>query len=84
VGTVLAVLYAGIVVTISHVWFYWGIRVVSATVAGLAVNLIPFEVLTLSWLLLHEPVTWVQVLGALIVISGVGLASRKPAPADTP
>jgi len=84
VGTVLAVLYAGIVVTISHVWFYWGIRVVSATVAGLAVNLIPFEVLTLSWLLLREPVTWVQVLGALIVISGVGLASRKPAPADTP
>ena len=76
-GTVLAVLYAAIVVTISHIWFYWGIRVVSAPVAGLAVNLIPFEVLGLSWLFLREPVTWVQVFGALIVISGVGLATRK-------
>jgi len=80
VGSVLAILYAAIVVTISHIWFYWGIRVVSATVAGLTVNLIPFEVLGLSWLLLREPVTWVQVAGALIVISGVGLATRKPAP----
>ena len=53
---------------------------VSATVAGLTVNLIPFEVLGLSWLLLREPVTWIQVTGALIVISGVGLATRKPAP----
>jgi drug/metabolite transporter (DMT)-like permease len=80
-GPLLAILYAAIMVTISHVWFYWGIRVVPATVAGLAVNLIPFEVLGLSWLLLGEPVTWVQVAGALIVISGAGLATRKPAPA---
>jgi drug/metabolite transporter (DMT)-like permease len=80
-GTVLAVLYAAIVVTVSHVWFYWGIRVVSATVAGLAVNLLPFEVLGLSWLFLGEPVTWLQVAGALIVISGVGLATRKARPA---
>ncbi len=76
-GTVLAILYAAIAVTISHIWFYWGIRVVSAPVASLTVNLIPFEVLALSWLFLDEPVTWVQVGGALIVISGVGLATRK-------
>jgi len=76
-GTVLAVLYAAIVVTISHIWFYWGIRVVSAPVASLTVNLIPFEVLALSWLFLDEPVTWAHVVGALIVISGVALATRK-------
>ncbi len=78
VGVVLAVLYAAIVVTISHVWYYWGMRVVPAPVAALTVNLIPFEVLTVSWLFLDEPVTWVHVAGALIVISGVGLATRKP------
>jgi drug/metabolite transporter (DMT)-like permease len=75
-ATVIAVLYAAIAVTISHVWFYWGIRVVSAPVASLTVNLIPFEVLALSWLFLGEPVTWVHVAGALIVISGVVLATR--------
>jgi drug/metabolite transporter (DMT)-like permease len=77
VGTVLAVLYAAVLVTVSHIWFYWGMRVVSAPVAALTANLIPFEVVALSWLFLDEAVTWLHVLGALIVIAGVGLATRK-------
>jgi drug/metabolite transporter (DMT)-like permease len=76
-GTVLAVLYAAIVVTISHIGFYWGIRVVPAPVAALTVNLIPFQVLAVSWLLLGEAVTWAHVLGALVVIAGVALATRR-------
>ena len=76
-GTVLAILYAAILVTISHVWFYWGIRVVSAPVASLTVNLIPFEVLAVSWLLLGERVTWAHVVGALVVMAGVALATRR-------
>jgi drug/metabolite transporter (DMT)-like permease len=76
-GTVLAVLYAAIVVTISHIGFYWGIRVVAAPVAALTVNLLPFQVIALSWLFLDEPVSWVHVVGALIVIAGVVLATRK-------
>jgi drug/metabolite transporter (DMT)-like permease len=79
-GTILAVLYAATLVTVSHIWFYWGIRVVPAAVASLTVNLLPFEVLVLSWLLLGEAVTWAHVLGALIVIAGVALATRPSAP----
>ncbi|HEV8307368.1 MAG TPA: DMT family transporter [Methylomirabilota bacterium] len=79
-GTILAILYAAVPVTLSHIWFYWGIRVVPAPVAALTVNLLPFEVLALSWLFLDEPVTWIHVMGALIVIAGVLLATRKPAP----
>jgi drug/metabolite transporter (DMT)-like permease len=75
-GTVLAILYAATLVTVSHIWFYWGIRVVSASVASLTVNLIPFEVLVVSWLLLGEPVTWAHAIGALVVIGGVALATR--------
>jgi drug/metabolite transporter (DMT)-like permease len=75
-GPVLAVLYAATAVTLSHIWFYWGIRVVSAPVASLTVNLLPFEVLVASWLLLGEPVTWAHVVGALVVIGGVALATR--------
>jgi drug/metabolite transporter (DMT)-like permease len=74
---VAAILYAASVVTLSHIWFYRGLRVVSAAVASLTVNLIPFEVLGLSWLFLDEPLSWVHVAGALVVIAGVGLATRK-------
>jgi len=76
-GTLLAVLYAAILVTVSHIWFYWGIRVVSAPVASLTVNLIPLEVLAVSWLLIGEPVTWAHLVGALVVIGGVLLATRR-------
>lgn len=76
-GGILAVLYAAFVVTLSHLWFYWGIRVVSAPVAALSVNLIPFQVIAMSWLLLDEPITWIHVVGALVVIAGVLLATRK-------
>jgi drug/metabolite transporter (DMT)-like permease len=76
-GGVLAVLYAAFVVTLSHLWFYWGIRVVSAPVAALSVNLIPFQVIAMSWLLLDEPITWIHLVGALVVIAGVLLATRK-------
>jgi drug/metabolite transporter (DMT)-like permease len=75
--TVLAILYAAILVTLSHIWFYWGLRVVPAPVAALTVNLIPFQVLAVSWLLLGEAVTWAHVLGALVVIAGVALATRR-------
>lgn len=78
-GTVLAILYAAGLVTLSHIWFYWGIRVVPAPVAALTANLLPFEVLALSWLLLGEPVGWHHVVGALVVILGVALATRKVA-----
>ncbi len=78
-STAVAILYAALVVTLSHVWFYWGIRVVPAAVAALTVNLIPFEVLGLSWIFLDEPLGWFHVVGALIVIAGVALATRKAA-----
>jgi drug/metabolite transporter (DMT)-like permease len=78
-ASVLAILYAALVVTLSHIWFYRAIRVVSAPIASLTVNLIPFEVLALSWLFLDEALEWIHVWSALIVIAGVILATRKGA-----
>jgi drug/metabolite transporter (DMT)-like permease len=72
-----AIVYAASVVTLSHIWFYRGLRVVSAAIASLTVNLLPFEVLGLSWLFLDEPLSWAHVAGALVVIAGVALATRK-------
>jgi drug/metabolite transporter (DMT)-like permease len=79
-GIVLAILYAASLVTVSHVWFYRGLRVVPAAVASLTVNLLPFQVLAISWLFLGEPVTWAHVVGALVVIAGVLLATRPSQP----
>jgi drug/metabolite transporter (DMT)-like permease len=76
-GVLLSILYAASLVTVSHIWFYRGLRVVSAAVASLTVNLLPFQVLALSWLLLGEPITWAHVIGAIVVIAGVLLATRS-------
>jgi drug/metabolite transporter (DMT)-like permease len=83
-ATTLSVLYAATIVTVSHIWFYWGIRVVSASVASLTVNLLPFQVLAISWLMLGETPTWAHVVGALVVIAGVALATRRDAPIAEP
>src|SRR5262249_5810198 len=76
--------YPATLVALAHISFYWGIRVVAAAVASLTVNLIPFQVLAVSWLLLGEPVTWAHVVGALVVIAGVALATRRGQSAPEP
>jgi drug/metabolite transporter (DMT)-like permease len=39
-------------------------------------NLIPFLVLGLSWLMLGEPIRWYHWVGAIGVIGGVALTTR--------
>jgi drug/metabolite transporter (DMT)-like permease len=36
-----------------------------------------------SWIFLGEPVTWAHVVGALVVIAGVLLATRRDQPAPS-
>jgi drug/metabolite transporter (DMT)-like permease len=40
-------------------------------------NLIPFLVIGLSWLLLGEAIRWYHPVGAVVVIGGVWLATRR-------
>jgi drug/metabolite transporter (DMT)-like permease len=40
-------------------------------------NVIPFLVLGLSWLMLGEPIRWCHLVGACAVIGGVVLTSRR-------
>lgn len=44
----------------------------------------PLSLLPLGWWLLGEPVTWVQVAGTALVLLGIGLLMRMPAPAAPP
>jgi drug/metabolite transporter (DMT)-like permease len=64
-------------ITLGHLWYYQALRVVGAGRAAIFTNLMPFEVLALSWLLTGEPVHWYHAVGATAVIAGVVLATRR-------
>ena len=48
--------------------------------AAVFMNLIPFMVLGLSWLMLGEPIHWYHWVGAIGVIGGVVLTTRRARP----
>ena len=52
-------------------------RTVGPGRAAVFMNLIPFLVLGLSWLMLGEPIRWYHLVGAIGVIAGVALTTRR-------
>ncbi|HET7875012.1 MAG TPA: DMT family transporter [Methylomirabilota bacterium] len=64
-------------ITLGHLWYYQGIRAVGAGRAAVFMNLIPFLVIALSWLILGEAIRWYHAVGACVVIAGVVLATRR-------
>lgn len=56
--------------------YNWGLEEVPASTAVSIMNLVPVFGLFFSWLVLGEPVTWVQVAGGTVVIAGVMLSAR--------
>lgn len=71
------VLYAAGPITLGHLWFYEAVRVVGAGRAAVFMNLTPFIVIGLSWLMLGETIRWYHLVGASVVIAGVGLTTSK-------
>ena len=70
------VVYGAVPVTLGHLWFYGVVRAIGPGRASAFLNLMPFVVLGLSWLLLGETIHAYHVVGALLVIAGVALAAR--------
>jgi drug/metabolite transporter (DMT)-like permease len=64
-------------ITLGHLWYYQAIRAVGAGRAAVFMNLIPFVVMALSWLLLGEPIRWYHAVGATVVILGVWLTTGR-------
>ncbi len=80
------VLYTALLGTPAHIAYYHAVRTVGPSRAAVFMNLIPFLVLGLSWLMLGEPIRWYHWVGAIGVIAGVVLTTRRarpPAPART-
>lgn len=71
------VLYSALLGTPGHIGFYQAVRTVGPGRAAVFMNLIPFLVLGLSWLMLGEPIRWYHLVGAGGVIAGVALTTRR-------
>jgi len=70
------VLYGAIPVTLGHIWFFAVIRRIGPGRAATFLNLMPFVVIALSWLIVGEPVHGYHLAGAALVMAGVYLATR--------
>jgi drug/metabolite transporter (DMT)-like permease len=70
------ILYCTTFVTLGHLWYYRVVRQIGAGRAATFMNLLPFVVIALAWLLLGEPVHAYHVIGAALVIAGVFLTTR--------
>ena len=72
----LVVLYGALPVTVGHLWFYQIVRTIGAGRAVTFLNLMPFAVLAMAWLLVGETIHAYHVIGAALVAAGVYLVTR--------
>jgi drug/metabolite transporter (DMT)-like permease len=71
------VVYGALPVTLGHLWFYEIVRAIGAGRAVTFLNLMPFVVLAMAWLLVGEQIHVYHVVGALLVAAGVYLVTRR-------
>ncbi len=80
----LAIVYMAVFATVvGFVWFYEGVNRIGATRAGLFINLVPIFAVLLAFFILGEPLTFSLAVGTALVLPGVYLTNRVPAPAKT-
>lgn len=76
--TVLSVIYLVIGATILAYWFWnKALERVSASVSGLYLNALPLISIITSIILLNESLTWRVIMGASLVLIGVGWADKQ-------
>jgi drug/metabolite transporter (DMT)-like permease len=73
----IVILYSAFLGTPAHIGFYQAVRTVGPGRAAVFMNLMPFLVLALSWLLLGQTIRWYHVVGACGVIAGVVLTTTR-------
>jgi drug/metabolite transporter (DMT)-like permease len=74
----LSIAYLAVFGTVlAFVWYYSGVQAIGPGRAGQFINLVPVSGVMLGVLLLGEPLTRSLLLGAMLVVSGLWLTSRK-------
>ena len=81
-GAWLSLAYMGVFGTaMAFVWYLEGVGALGPARAAIFVNLVPVAAITLGVLLLGERLTAPIVVGACLVVAGIWLINRQPAPA---
>jgi drug/metabolite transporter (DMT)-like permease len=63
---------------VGHSSFNWALAHLPATYVSLTILAEPIGSVLLVWLILKEPPTWTSVIGGILILGGIVLASRKP------
>jgi drug/metabolite transporter (DMT)-like permease len=78
-GDLLGLLYlGGAASALAFVLWAYGLRHLEAGQAAAFSNLNPFVGVVVAALLLDEPISWLQISGGMLILSGVWLATRPP------
>ncbi len=81
----LSLIYMGVVGTaVAYVWFYDGVARIGPARTAVFINLVPVVAITLGVLMLGEKLTASMIVGAALVVTGVWIINRSPAPAPVP
>ncbi|GAK52459.1 BH0390 protein [Candidatus Moduliflexus flocculans] len=73
----LTIVYSGVIVTVvAFLFWFSGLAQVEASRAAVFTGVMPLSALTLSALLLREPISYAHLLGCLCVLLGIGLITR--------
>ncbi len=76
------ILFQGTLGTLSHVWYYRGVQTVGPSVTAIFMNLQPLVGVLLATVFLGEVLTVPQAAGALAILAGVWLTTRRPERAE--
>ena len=71
------VVFQGVLGTLSHVWYYRGVKSVGPAVTAMFMNLQPLLGVALATVVLRESVNAAQGLGACAILVGVWLTTRR-------
>jgi drug/metabolite transporter (DMT)-like permease len=78
----LALVFMGVLGTaVAYLWFFDGVKAIGPAQAAVFINLVPVVAITLGVLLLGETLKLSMVIGAALVVTGVWIINRTPAPA---
>ncbi len=74
----LPILYNGIFLTvIAFLLWFQGVIKVPASTAAVFASVMPVSAILLSYLVLHEPFSWLHIVGVLCVLLGIGFIARN-------
>ena len=77
----LSLAFMGVLGTaVAFVWFYDGVRAIGPARTAVFINLVPVVAITLGVVLLGETLHWSMLAGGALVVAGVFIINRAPAP----